>query len=66
MTSLWKAEEIWLGCYAFLCADINFKGGLFHQHPGIIFKFLDILKAESIANSTDAQIRTKKKNLNKP
>lgn len=59
MTSLWKAGEIWLGCYAFLCADISFKGGLFHQHPGIIFKNLDVLKVEMIGKSTDVQLEFK-------
>ena len=55
---------MWLGCYAFLCADISFKGGLFYQHPGVLIKFSDILQVEGLANSVDAHIKTQK-DLNK-
>lgn len=58
MTSLWRTKEIWLGCCTFLCADTNFKGGVFYQHPRIIFKISDVLEAERITKSTNAQIKS--------
>lgn len=58
MTSLRRAKEICPSCCTFLWADTDFKGGLFHQHPGIIFKFSDVLEAERITNSTDTQIKS--------
>ena len=65
MTLLWKDGETWLGCCAFFCADISFKGGLFYEHSGIIHTFSDMLKVEGIVNPINAQIKIKKQ-CNKP
>ena len=56
---------MWLECCAFFCADINFKGGLFYEHSGIIHKFSDTLKVEGIVNPVNAQIKIEKQ-CNKP
>ena len=56
---------MWLECCAFFCADINFKGGLFYEHSGIIHKFSDTLKVVGIVYPVNAQIKIEKQ-CNKP